>query len=249
MVRKFTKAYSSKQVTRVIDNLNRIVARPEVRDGRKIPNTDSIAIHDGRRLEATVLFLDISKFSAIPAWTPDEQTALLRILSLFFAEMGQVIEDHGGVIEKNTGDGLMAYFAHDSNDGRTTQHRAVHAAITMFYAADNIINPILANSQFDPIRFRICMDHGPITIAKLGAAKRFNGIVAIGTTANIASKMLSVAEPDTILMGTKVAEGLPRDWIREFLLEKSSETGWFYRENNVPYKFWEYSGRWREPQT
>lgn len=92
------------------------------------------------------------------------------------------------------------------------------------------------------------MDHGPITIARLGAARRFNGIVAIGTTANIASKMLSIAEPDTILVGTKFAEGLPEHWVRQYLVENNSETGWFYRENDAPYSFWEYSGRWREPQ-
>lgn len=248
MVMNFSKAYSTKQLTRVLENLNRIVARPDVKDGRKIPNKGSLGIHDGRRLEATVMFLDISSFSKIPAWTPEEQETLLRILSLFFSEMGHIIEDHSGVIEKNTGDGLMAYFANEPNDSRTVQHRALHAALTMFYAADNIINPILAQAQFAPIKFRICMDHGPITVAKLGAAKRFNGIVAIGTTANIASKMLANADPDTILIGTKMAEGLPEQWVRNFLSEKTSDSGWFYRENNLPYKYWEYSGRWKEPQ-
>lgn len=248
MNKNFTKAYLSKQVTRILGNLDRIVSRPEVRNGSVLPSSETLTINDGRRLEATVLFLDISKFSSIPAWTPNEQETLLRILSLFFSEMGHVIEDHGGMIEKNTGDGLMAYFTNDFNDTRTVQHRALQAAMTMFYAADNIINPIIVKSSFDPIRFRICMDHGPITIARLGAARRFNGIVAIGTTANIASKMLSIAEPDTILVGTKFAEGLPEHWVRQYLVENNSETGWFYRENDAPYSFWEYSGRWREPQ-
>jgi len=249
MVENFTRAYLSKQTTRINENLEKIASRPEVKDGRKVPNTNSITIHDGRRLEATVLFLDISKFSLIPAWTAEEQSNLLRILSLFFSEMGQVIEDYGGTIEKNTGDGLMAYFVHDSNDGRTTQLRALHAAMTMFYASDEIINPILSTARLNPIRFRICMDHGPVTIARLGAAKRFNGIVAIGTTANIASKMLSVAEPNTILMGTKVVEGLPPQWVNKFLSMKSSNTGWVYTTNNAPYEYWEYSGRWKEPST
>ena len=50
MVMNFSKAYSTKQLTRVLENLNRIVARPDVKDGRKIPNKGSLGIHDGLSL-------------------------------------------------------------------------------------------------------------------------------------------------------------------------------------------------------
>ena len=35
---------------------------------------------------------------------------LLAALNLFFSELVKVAEDYGGTVEKNTGDGLMAYF-------------------------------------------------------------------------------------------------------------------------------------------
>lgn len=161
--------------------------------------------------------------------------------------MIRIVLDYGGTVEKNTGDGLMAYFTRNSASGVTSQQTAVAAALTMFSAATTIVNPLIQNAGLIPLDFRICLDHGPITIAQVGVARDFNGIVAIGTTANIASKMLAFADPNTILIGTKVYEGLPAFWQSEYVTFKTAETGWFYTDNNVPYAFWVYNGRWNIP--
>lgn len=245
----FTKAYRDKQVARTLATLEKIRGREPIAAGRVIPEADDLPIHAGRRLDATVMFLDISEFSQRPAWTDEEQDTQLRVLSLFFTEMIRIVEDFGGVVEKNTGDGLMAYFVKETDDTVSVQQRALAAALTMFYAADNYINPILRSSQLQTLDFRICMDHGPITVAKVGSARGFNGVVAIGTTANIASKMLAVADPNTILMGTKALVGLPTSWQTAWARPKTSETGWFYRGDGSPYTFWTYIGRWQEPTT
>jgi len=49
---------------------------------------------------------------------------MLRVLNLFFTEMIRIVEDYGGAVEKNTGDGLMAYFedrAADDPGGNSVQ--------------------------------------------------------------------------------------------------------------------------------
>ncbi len=243
----FSRAYRDNQITRTLATLQRIRSREPVAAGRVIPEPDDLPIHAGRRLEATVMFLDISKFSQRPAWTEQEQDMLLRVLALFFTEMIRIVEDFGGVVEKNTGDGLMAYFVRDPGDTVPVQQRAMSAALTMFYAADNFINPILRSSQLEVLDFRICMDYGPITVAKVGSARGFNGIVAVGTTANIASKMLSFAEPNSILIGSCMLSGIPLSWRNEWVKLKTMDTGWFFRSNGTPYAFWQYTGRWMEP--
>lgn len=91
------------------------------------------------------------------------------------------------------------------------------------------------------------MDHGFITVAKVGAARRFNGIVAVGTTANIASKMLAVAEADTILLGDMMCRGLPEHWVRSFAKLETTDSGWVYSQSNAPYPLWRYTGRWKLP--
>ncbi len=79
-VEYFTKAYRDKQLARTLTTLNRIISRQPVAPGRVIPEAEDIPIHEGRRLEATVMFLDISKFSQRAGWTEQEQQILLRIL-------------------------------------------------------------------------------------------------------------------------------------------------------------------------
>jgi class 3 adenylate cyclase len=117
----------------------------------------------------------------------------------------------------------------------------------MFSAAETLINPVLTNSNIPTLDFRVCMDHGHITIAKVGVARRFNGIVAVGTTANIASKMLSIAKANTILLGDAMLSGLPELWIKAFVQLEIQDTGWTYRQSQAPYGFWRYTGRWRIP--
>ena len=245
---ELTPAYYRAQIGRVVTTLNRIVKRPNpLALGHAVPDADDIAIHDGRRLEATVMFLDICKFSNRPCESVEEQATTVQILSLFFTEMIRIIQDHGGIVEKNTGDGLMAYFARNDVPDVSIQQRALSCALTMFSAAENLVNPLLQRSNIPRVDFRVCLDHGFITVAKVGAARGFNGIVAVGTTANIASKMLKVAGANTILLGNEMLSGLPAEWVRRFVQLETLDSGWTYRQSQNAYAFWRYVGRWKVP--
>lgn len=69
----------------------------------------SFSVLDGLSPMA-IMFLGISDFSSRPAESSAEQLTLLVALNFFFGEMIRIAEDYGGTVEKNTGDGLMAYF-------------------------------------------------------------------------------------------------------------------------------------------
>lgn len=239
--------YHNVQSARIELSRRRIQAQQTtVNFGRVIPNPADLPIGRGRRISASILFLDISGFTDRPSESATEQEAHVRVLSLFFSEMIRVVSDYGGTIEKNTGDGIMAYFAGSGGAGDVRQ-RAVACAMTMFHAADNFINPIIEASGLLRLNFRICVDYGWITIARLGAAQRFNHIVAVGSTANRTSKMLHHAGPNEILIGDAMLGGLPTNWLQELVSAKSYETGWHYPDG-TPYTFWLFDGRWLVPQ-
>jgi adenylate cyclase len=245
---RLTKTYLDTQVARVSGTLSKLARQPGLLSfGRVIPEDGDLPIGTGRRLEASVLFLDICKFSSRPAESEVEQEALLRILTLFFSEVIKIVEDYGGVVEKNTGDGLMAYFCRDSAKNTSAQQAALAASLSIFAISDWMINRKIEDAGFPRLDFRICIDHGHVTIADVGAARRFRGIVAIGTTANVACKMLAVAEANTLLLGDQVLKGIPSSW-QQFLKVKTANTGWVYRQTSAPYIFWEYTGRWNFPE-
>jgi class 3 adenylate cyclase len=238
--------YHNLQAQRIEMNRRRIYAKSQmIVAGRTIPDPLDLPIGHGRRLEAAVLFLDICNFTRRPSETAGEQEAQVRILSLFFSEMIRIVSDYGGKVEKNTGDGIMAYFAKSSGSGDPRQ-RAVASAMTMFHAASSFINPNIHASGLEELDFRICIDFGWMTVARFGAAQRFNHIVAVGSVANRTSKMLQHAGANEILVGDAMLEGLPTVWLQKHVTAKSVETGWQY-PNGAPYTFWLFDGRWFLP--
>ncbi|KZL28392.1 adenylate/guanylate cyclase domain-containing protein [Pseudovibrio sp. Ad37] len=239
----FDQKYAENQRDRVIETFNQIKRLPVASAGRQIPSTDGISIHRGRHIDAAVMFIDICNFTSYPAWTPEEQSVLSESLSLLFSEFVRVIEEHGGFIEKNTGDGLMAYFAPQVKERSNSVEQALSTALAIFYVAKNVINQVLivnGNPTFD---FRITIDEGPITIAKFGAARRFNGLVAVGTVANIASKLLALADPNSILLGTRAVSLLPLEHQQQFVQLKTLESGFIHLDTGYKYAVWEYIGR------
>lgn len=243
-----TSTYWAQQLARVLGDLEKIQKQPEATVlGRVVPQEEDLVLGTGRTLSAAILFTDISQFSARPSGTRSQQDLLLKILNLHFSEMIRVAEEYGGTVEKNTGDGLMAYFEDNAGEPPETGcKRAVAAALTMMYANENAVNVILQQSDIDPIEFRIGIDYGPVTIAQLGAARRFGGLVAIGATANIANRMLGDGKPGDILVGEDVYKQLPSAW-QQFCSVHNYNTGWIYVATGAPYWFYKYTGRWRRP--
>lgn len=242
-----TREYRQTQVARLVKALQRL-RELEARPGRVVPEAEDLVIGEGRRLNAAVLFLDISGFSSWPTETAEEQKRALAILNLFFTEMVRIAEDYGGTVEKNTGDGLMSYF--EDRGGSPPDEgskRAVACALTMLDTNHSLIAPLFSNAGTASIRFRLAIDHGPLTIGRLGAARRFNAIVAVGTAANVASKMLSFAQPNEVVIGDTVRCRLPAYWQTVWTQLIDAPTGWVYRATGLRYPFYRYTGRWVAP--
>jgi class 3 adenylate cyclase len=238
---KFDHQYFMKQMQRITSLRDRIHARgPVSKKGIALPEPGDLPIGQGREFDASVLFLDISKFSARGSDDPAVQAELLVVMSLFFCEMIRVVEDYGGTVEKNTGDGLLAYFVQDGLLSPPPQEVAVEAAVTMFMAGE-LVNYFVKKLEIEPVNFRICIDHGPITVAELGAARRFRGIVAIGNTANIASKLLGIAEPGQILIGDAVRQAL--SFPDTLYLGQPLQTGFYYKASGAPYHAYPFTRR------
>lgn len=245
---ELTKSAFDAQAERIKKVREKIASRDMVvKPGRVIPDDADLAIGTGRHLNAAVLFIDISGFSERMSNTLEEQEQLLRVLTFFFSEMIAIVEDYGGYVEKNTGDGLMAYY--EDRSGKPEENgckRALSSALTMFYATEKLLNPVIVATGLDPIRFRAGIEWGGITIAQVGKAKGYNSIVAVGTPANLASKMLNFAKAGDIVIGSKVLGQIPQEWLH--WCEKIDESsGFVYVSSGNPYLLYRYNGRWKDP--
>lgn len=238
-------SYSLRQDARFSQSVITILGARETKSGMTVPDADAIRLHDGRQIPIAIVFLDICSFSKRQMCSAHEQSENLKALALMFAEFVRVIHVYGGVVEKNTGDGLMAYFATESTPGTGGAQRAVACVLTLFETSRRLLTPTLKRFGLAPFRFRICADYGHVTIAKLGAPRLFNAIVAIGSRANVAGKMLSRANPEEFLVSVDLISALPIDWQDRYIdWFDPRDSGFFLRESGYSYKYFPYTGRW-----
>ena len=132
--------------------------------------------------DITVMFIDLEGFSAFATRHPAATVA--TSLNTIFAHIGPIIEDTGGVIDKYTGDGLMAFWGAPDE---LTDHleRAVSAALKIRDAFDG--GPPDGVGADMP-RLRVGISTGPAIVGNLGFEGRWN-YTLVGKTVNTAERV------------------------------------------------------------
>jgi adenylate cyclase len=214
-----------------------------IRDGRSIPNDDDLLIGDARRLTLAILFIDICGFSKIDSRTVEQQTRVLTILNLFMAEMLRLVKKNGGEFEKNTGDGLMAYFRGGSEKEST--RRALETAVQMHFFNDHVIKPRFEGLGLPAISFRVGIETGDVILANVGVRGDHHSIVAVGNTANIACHAMTQIE-NGIILGNKAANLLPPNW-SQHIATAGTLPGFVIENTEIPFPIWSFTYRAPKP--
>jgi adenylate cyclase len=130
----------------------------------------------------TVLFSDLRGFSAIAERLPASE--VVAILNAYFTRMSEIVDAHGGVVDKFIGDGLMALFGAPV-DQPDQAARALNAAIEMSAALDVLNNQGFAQ---EVLQHGIGIHTDEIVAGNMGSPERHNYTV-IGDGVNIASRL------------------------------------------------------------
>lgn len=219
----------------------------QITAARTAPSLDDLPIGSAKKLDAAVMFFDIEGFTARTASDDNATlTGTLHMLNCVIPMMMHVIHDHGGYVEKNTGDGVMAIFYEGTP--QEIVHAALDSAVTCMYVLREFVNPYLARVGVAPVRARIGIDHGNLLLSKIGvptgtAEHRRNFLTAVGPTANIAFRLQAAAGTDQILVGHFVYE-YASDFRRAFSMQEATPAEWIWvhglqRERYLAWRFTE----------
>jgi adenylate cyclase len=146
----------------------------------------------GRKTIATMLFTDIRGFSTLAEVTPPEQ--LLDWLNDYLSTLAEAIQIHHGIINKFTGDGLLAVFGVPITRSTPAAiaadaEAAVNCALTMADRLD-ALNHSRAARHLPQLEMRVGIFTGDVVVGSLGGQARMEyGI--IGDSVNIASRLES----------------------------------------------------------
>ena len=144
----------------------------------------------GKEVDATVLFTDTQDFTSISEQLPPSE--VLKWLNRGMGLLVEEITSHGGIINKFTGDGLLAVFGAPISQGSAVDARhAVDAALAIAARLEHL-NREFTNEQAPPMRVRIGMHSGPVIAGSMGSSSRLEYTV-MGDTVNCASRLESLA--------------------------------------------------------
>jgi len=172
---------------------------------------------ESHRREITALFCDLRGFTGFSeSADPEDVSALLRE---YHAAIGEKIIKYSGTLERYAGDGVMVVF----NDPVPVENPALQAVLMALEMRDAIgaLTETWRRWGHD-IGFGIGIAHGFATLGTIGFEGRFD-YAAIGTVANVASRLCDEAKPGQILISprvlTKVENAVKVEPVGEFTLK------------------------------
>jgi adenylate cyclase len=152
----------------------------------------------GEELQATVFFSDIKGFTTISeSMTPPE---VVSLLNEYHSAMADVVQKHGGMVDKFIGDGLMAIFHAPTFHPDHAMHASL-ASLECFDVLSQLV-PRLEERYGQTIEARIGLDTGDIVVGNIGSSTRLE-YTAIGDTVNSAARL----EAGNKLYGTQILVG------------------------------------------
>ncbi|MEG4803389.1 adenylate/guanylate cyclase domain-containing protein [Microcoleus sp. ARI1-B5] len=146
----------------------------------------------GQRVTATMIMTDLQGFSTISEQLPPE--VVMPWLNEYLSAMAQEVQKHQGVINKFTGDGMLAVFGVPIP--RTTPQEIAEDARLAVSCALAISSRLPALNQnwlargLPSAKMRVGIFTGPIVVGSLGGKTRLEYGV-IGDSVNIASRLES----------------------------------------------------------
>jgi adenylate cyclase len=136
------------------------------------------------RREVTVVFIDLRGFTSFAETAEPED--VMELLREYHAEMGRLILEHEGTLERFTGDGIMIFF-NDPVEVSNPQERAVRMAVAM---------------RGHDLSAGLGMATGYATIGAIGFEGRWDYGV-IGSVTNLAARLCAEAQPGQILVSQR----------------------------------------------
>jgi class 3 adenylate cyclase/tetratricopeptide (TPR) repeat protein len=161
---------------------------------RPAPVQPSIELPPEERRQVTVLFADLSGYTAVAERMDPEQVK--SFVDRALRRLGQEVDRFGGSVDKYIGDNVMAVFgapvAHEDD-----VERAVRAALGMQEAMEEI-NARIASDHDVNLALRVGVNTGEVVAGAIG-----DGYTVIGDTVNVASRLQGAAQPGTVTVGER----------------------------------------------
>jgi class 3 adenylate cyclase/tetratricopeptide (TPR) repeat protein len=150
---------------------------------------------EGERKSVTVLFSDVSGFTAMSERLDPEEVH--GIMDRAFEVILAAVHQYEGTINQFLGDGVMALFgapiAHEDHP-----HRGLSAALAIQKNLEPLADDVRRAHGID-FKMRVGINTGLVVVGAIGKDLRMD-YTAVGDTTNLAARLLAIAKPGQIVV-------------------------------------------------
>lgn len=120
---------------------------------------------EGERKQVTVMFCDMQGFTSLSEKIGQEE--VYALLDQVFEILIHKVHNYGGIVNKMTGDGVMALFGAPIALEDAAQ-RAVRSALAIHREMIRFSDRLKQEKRISPVRMRIGIHTGPVVVGTLG---------------------------------------------------------------------------------
>ena len=163
----------------------------------------------GRSRPVTVLFSDLKGFTELTRHRSarGESELHVRQLNTYLGAMVEVINRHGGTVDKFIGDAVMAVFGSPVGRGEALEAQAALQCAHEMLAELKMLNLNWKDQGFEELASGIGLASGEVIVGQIGSPQRLEFTV-IGDTVNRASRIESLTRllPASLLLDASTAD-------------------------------------------
>jgi class 3 adenylate cyclase len=171
-------------------------ALPEIPQTVERPAKDT-----AERRQVTVMFSDLVGSTALSARMDPED--LREVISAYQKCVAYTVQRFGGFVAKYMGDGVLVYFGYPQAHEDDAE-RAVRAGL-------ELITAVGALRAASPLQTRVGIATGLVVVGDLIGAGEAQERGIVGETPNLAARLQSIAEPNTVVIAESTRKLLARD--------------------------------------
>ena len=154
-----------------------------------------------RKTNLVIMAIDVNNSTEMNLNLQEQRFALL--IQTFAQEISITVTGYGGYVFKYEGDAVIAIYPGEY-DKLKACNNALNSATSILQIIREVINPAFKENGLPEISVKIGLTHGHVLVLLYGGSLEKAHIDLIGSSISLASKIVSIARPNQVLIGESI---------------------------------------------
>jgi adenylate cyclase len=200
--------------------------------------------HVNRKTNVVIMFTDVNNSTEMSLSLLEDRFALM--IQTFAQEISIALTGYGGYVFKYEGDAVIGLFPGEYDQSKACKN-ALNCTTSILEIIREVINPAFKENGLPEISVRIGLTYGYALVVLYGNSLERAHIDIIGSSISLASKIVSIAKPNQVLVGESIhnillsSQPISNNKFTEINLDP---TKWKYLSHSDPesmYRVYEYT--------